>query len=157
MQVSLVPTIVCHYGGRPGFGKWLFSGPCLGINHSTHQNFEKLSPTKFFLTTSLFWYLRETFAYRFVWISWKWILKVRQYIAHSVISKWIIRKRWLIISKYIPNINSVFKYGMTIPHTCTVQSTRNNILACNLVAILYFTWWQLKTFTFLHILVLVWL
>ena len=54
MQVSLVPTIVCHYGGRPGFGKWLFSGPCLGINHSTHQNFEKLSPTKFFLTTSLF-------------------------------------------------------------------------------------------------------
>ena len=26
---------------------------------------------------------------------------------------------------------------MTIPHTCTVQSTRNNILACNLVAILY--------------------
>ena len=48
MQVSLVSTIVCHYGGRPGFGKWLFSGPCLGINHSTHQNFEKLSPTKFF-------------------------------------------------------------------------------------------------------------
>ena len=48
MQVSLVPTIVCHYGGRPGFGKWLFSGPCLGINHSTHQNFEKLSPTTFF-------------------------------------------------------------------------------------------------------------